>query len=207
MGYHVASQLAAQLYALCLCLNYFAQETVKNNSFSKHDNRHSVENFGIYLGGGLGRRQLADPQKDQHRSDGKVFTQGEGNQQKFISTYASGYRLKFMQEGGQRRCSSAMDASTTRKEKEHVNTYLIGSTKETFHRFPRKYSLPKDKESARPSVNAIWWHGSSPEGSGLSQRRDSLTECKMKGENQRCPSALCVSTSRQQSRKGVTWKD
>lgn len=150
---------------------------MKTNSFSKHDNRHTTENFGIHLGGGLGKK-LTEPHRDQHRSDGQLFAHNEGSQHKFISTYVSGYRLKFnAQEGAQRRCSSAMEDSTahthsTAEEKDHVNVYSIGSTKETFHRYPQKYSLPKNKEGARPSVNTIWWYGSSTD-SGSAQGRDS----------------------------------
>lgn len=180
---------------------------MKNNSFSKHDNRHTVENFGIYLGGGLGRKQQTDPQKDQHRSDSQLFMHNERN--------PSGYRLKLMQEGMEGRCSSAMEGGTAytcwAKDKGHKNVYSRGSTKGTFHRFPHRYSLPKNKEDARPSVNTMWWCSSSPDSELAEQGTDPPSnngERKVKrNENQRCQTALGHSaTTKEHTCKGVTWK-
>lgn len=186
---------------------------MKDNSFSKHDNRHIIENFGIYLGGGLGRKQQTDPQKSQHRSDSQLYMHSGTSQQKFISTYASGYRLKFIQEGMQDRCSSAIEGGTaysrsTGKDKELTNTYRIGSTKETFRRFPHRYSLPKNKESARPSINTIWWYSSSPDRASAHGTGPPSNSGEHKAKRNESRRTLGHSaTAKQHNHKGaVTWK-
>ena len=160
---------------------------MKKNAFSKHDNRHTIENCGIYLQGGFGKK-LAEFHRNQHQSDKQLFAHGEGDQHKFISTYASGYRLKFGEQ--RRRCSSATESTThtypTTKEKWPTNVYSIGTTKDTFRRFPQRYSLPDDKEGARPSVNTIWWYGSSPK-DGLTHSEQETLEGN---ENRRCLTSL-----------------
>jgi hypothetical protein len=160
---------------------------VKNNSFSKHDNRHTTENYGIYLGKGFGKKPT-EPHRNQHKSDKELFTHCEGQPERLVSTYVSGYKLR-PQESAQRRCSSAMDGSTTRKP---TNIYSINSTKETFRRFPQRYSLPKDKEGARPSVNTAWWYGSSPKGAAPAQESDSRKHHQeiKRSENRRCLTSL-----------------
>lgn len=159
---------------------------MKNNAFSKHDNRHSIENCGIYLQEGFGKK-LAGPHKNQHRSDSQLFAHEEVNQQKFISTYASGYL------GNEQRCSSVTEDSTypTTKGKWPLNVYSTGSTKNTFRRFPQRYSLPKDKESARPSANTIWWYGSSPKSGSTHPTSNLSSEQETKGgDENRCQTLL-----------------
>lgn len=78
----------------------------------------------------------------------------------YVSTYASGYKLPGKLPD--RRCSSALDFnrsgthSTTKKDDLHKFRTL--STKDNFRRFPRKYSLPRDLENARPSKSTPWWY-------------------------------------------------
>lgn len=159
---------------------------MKNNAFSKHDNRHTIQHCGVYLGTGLGRRQFLDPKTNQHWSDSRNFT--VGSQQKYTSTYTSGYRrLKEVKSKG--RCSSAslLAPSQSYSRSQPVRRHSISvletkrkpldssnrngntssqipvgthsqTTKNSLHRFPRKYSLPKDMDWAKPSINTRWWH-------------------------------------------------
>lgn len=192
---------------------------MKNNCFSKHDNRYTTENYGVHLGGGFGKK-LTEPHRDQHRSDSQLFTHGEGNQRKVTSTYVSGYRLKFTPQEStrsRRRCSSATEESAARthptaaKDKKHTNVYSIGSTKETFRRYPQRYSLPKDKDGARPSVNTIWWYGSSP-GSDPAQARGRDPPSNHSGEQRvkRSETRRCLTSlgrpAQQPNRQILTWQ-
>lgn len=164
-----------------------------------------IQNCGVYLGTGFGRKQFRDPKRNQHWSDGQefIFT---GSQQKYISTYHSGYKLRrLLEEGSTKgRCSSAIVTAPTapslnhssskdqgkamrrcfssilesrkppapsltavkvRQVPEKPHSQTVGTTKSNMRRFPHKYSLPKDMEGARPSVNTLWWH-SNREGVG-----------------------------------------
>ena len=127
---------------------------MKSNSFSKHDNRHTIENYGVYLGTGLGKRNVSDPARDQHRSDSKLFMDGRTQLRCPTSTYVSGYKLLRFRDSSARRCLSADAASTAKPISPKC---LSASIKERKHRFPHKYSLPKDLEGVRPSVSSAWW--------------------------------------------------
>lgn len=101
---------------------------------------------------------MSDPKRNQHRSDIKDFThEGEGEEAvskpRFISTYVDGY---VQDDNVGRRCHSALENSANGRER--INAYRITSTKDTLHRFPRKYSLPTDGDVVRPSLNTAWWH-------------------------------------------------
>lgn len=174
------------------------QETVKLNSFSKHENRHTIQNHGVYLGEGLGKRK--DPENDQHRSDSQDFNHGEESQKNYVSTYDSGYR----QKGVPRRCGSAMQSTPFSSTNEQHRR--IHSAKQELRRFPRKYALPEDKEHARPSVNTEWWYGSSLGGQGKGSPSNGEPGIK-KGESHRYTTSLQVIAATQRPHlKATTWK-
>lgn len=127
---------------------------MKSNAFSKHDNRHTIENYGVYLGSGLGKRNLSDPSRDLHRSDSKLFMDGVTQLRCPTSTYISGYKLVRFRGSASGRCLSADAASTAQPIPAKCPS---ASTKERLHRFPRKYCLPRDLEGVRPSVSSTWW--------------------------------------------------
>lgn len=131
---------------------------MKSNAFSKHDNRHTIENYGVYLGSGLGKKALSDPTRDQHRSDCKNFMDGRTEQNNFpTSSYVSGYKLITHEDRTSRRCISADGAHTKSQSQRDLAKCHSASAKETLRRFPHKYLLPKDLEGVRPSVSSTWW--------------------------------------------------
>ena len=116
-----------------------------------HDNRHLTEKTGEYLGAGHGRKHVGDV-RNQHLSDNHT---NWGVQSTFNSTYSSDFKKE-------RRVSFG-DKMTLPKI--------------SFHRYPRRYSLPLDKEMVKPSKNTVWWSesaiekepGTTKEGQRLSQ--------------------------------------
>lgn len=134
---------------------------MKSNLFSKHDNRHTVEGYGIYLGGRYGKKHMLDPTKNQQFSHCLHIHLGALEPVTlYNSTYASGYSS----EGGREahsKCSSAATEccshSTAKAKKSLLYKAHIVPTKENFRRFPKRYSLPRDVHIAKPSVNAVWW--------------------------------------------------
>lgn len=90
------------------------QEAVKTNAFSKHDNRHTIENAGVYLGMGLGRKQFQDPKTNQHRTStslSEFLTPKSEHQRRHTSTHSSGHRQR---EGQAKRSNSASVIAATR---------------------------------------------------------------------------------------------
>ncbi len=116
----------------------------------------------MYFGKGLGKKGLSDPSKKQHSSENLI---DHGDHPSYLSTYTSGYKKSQEERQGSAKPGGTINRSTAFvQKKELLDKFHTVSTKQSFHRFPRKHSLLKDKEMAKPSVNTVWWwsHNTNP---------------------------------------------
>ena len=142
------------------------QKTVKENLFSKHDNRHAFQSSGCYFGQGLGKKLEKDSSKNQHRSENHTTWQ---NPPCYVSVYGDSYSHAKSTTGGRdhRRCSSVnctplstmhvCKHSTFRADTELLSKFQT-VTKGSFRRFPRSHSLPDKTITVRPSECTKWWY-------------------------------------------------
>jgi hypothetical protein len=164
---------------------------VKENQFSKHDNRHAFQSSGCYFGQGLGKKLEKDSSKNQHRSENNTMWQD--NPSCYVSVYRDSYNHSNSPTGGRidnrhRRCSSVnctpvstihvCKHSTFRADPELLSKFQT-VTKGSFRRFPRSHSLPHKTITVRPSECTKWWYRSPPRkteqvGEGSSANADSL---------------------------------
>ncbi len=133
---------------------------MKYHSFSKHDNRYTLESYGDHLGGPYGRKH-PDPSINQHFT-GITNTKWNNVTPQYSSTYGSGYgkrEQKRIQTSSESRESTRSYARPT-VDKSILNRFYPVSAKEHFSRFPKRYELPKDIILAKPSLNTSWWPNS-----------------------------------------------
>lgn len=139
---------------------------MKENLFSKHDNRHALQSSGCYFGQGLGKKLEKNSSKNQHRSENHTTWQ---NPPRYVSVYGDSYSHSKSATLGRdhRRCSSVnytpvstthvCKHSTFRADAELLSKFQT-VTKSTFRRFPRSHSLPDRMISVRPSECTKWWY-------------------------------------------------
>ena len=106
---------------------------------------------------------MLDPTRNQQFSQNMYNNTNWGAMILYKSTYTSGYSNKINADGrlAHSRCSSAASEccsySTTKAKNYLLKRAYAVPTKVNFRRFPKKYSLPKETHTAKPSVNTIWW--------------------------------------------------
>ncbi len=124
----------------------FVQSTVKDNLFSKHDNRHTLQRYGEYFGQGLGKQRLKGC--DQHRSDNHISWIGNQTTH-YCSTYKQGYNTKHQR-------SQSAGPSYSRTDEYLLNKFHV-VTKPNFRRFPRHHSLPPTIVRPKDLVSTSLW--------------------------------------------------
>lgn len=118
---------------------------MKNNLFSKHDNRHTLQHCGEYFGQGLGKQRLES--SNQHRSSNHMSWLD--NQTTYCSTYKQGYSKH-------RRSLSAGPESSRNTDEYLLNKFHV-LTKPTFRRFPRHHTLPGTTFRPEDLVSTTLW--------------------------------------------------
>lgn len=138
------------------------QKTVKQNLFSKHDNRHAFQSSGVYFGQGLGKKPMSVAGVNQHRSQDHTTW---NTPVEYTSTYSN----SFYKSNRRRTLSSqplpclpllatpppTTEASTTTT----VAPVVVGSPSTVKrHRFPRSYSrsVPAGLKLS-PSMETTRW--------------------------------------------------
>ena len=186
---------------------------MKENLFSKHDNRHAFQSSGCYFGQGLGKRLEKDGSKNQHRSENHTTWQ---NPPSYVSVYRDSYSHSQSTIGSRdhRRCSSVnctplssmhvYKQSTFRADTKLLNKFQAVS-KDSFRRFPRSHSLPDKMITVRPSECTKWWYRplpkteQSPSGKGSAKcNEDSLVVGESAGKERVHATPLSVLAATQQ---------
>ena len=183
------------------------QKTVKENLFSKHDNRHAFQSSGCYFGQGLGKRLQKDDSKNQHRSENHTTWSSPPN---YVSNYNDGYCSRTGYEHTQhRRCSSVnctplstlhmCKHSTIRADNELLSKFET-VTKSSFRRFPRSHSLPDKMVNVRPSECTKWWYrpqigtGTADHSKGAGTKDTSTEECNKNTQTYTTPLSVLAAT-------------
>lgn len=89
---------------------------------------------------------MLNPSKNQHLSS--QIHINHGVKPNYISTYTSGFEQD----------SNNPITTSNQPERKLLTKFLNVPTKKNFRRFPQRYTLPKDSEKAKPSVNTLWWY-------------------------------------------------
>lgn len=178
---------------------------MKENLFSKHDNRHAFQNSGCYFGQGLGKRLQKDGSRNQHRSENHTTWSSPPN---YVSIYKDGYCSQTGHE--RRRCSSVnctplstlhvCKHSTLRADGELLSKFET-VTKSTFRRFPRSHSLPDKMVNVWPSECTKWWYrpnqttrGTADHSKGEGTKVTSAEECNKKIQTYVTPLSVLAAT-------------
>ncbi|XP_032222034.2 testis-expressed protein 36 [Nematostella vectensis] len=63
-----------------------AETPYRNFRFSKHDNRHTLQDHGVYFGNGLGKKKT--PEKSQHYSNNMItWSMNNNNQSNYMTSF------------------------------------------------------------------------------------------------------------------------
>ena len=135
---------------------------MKQNLFSRHDNRHTLQSCGEYFGQGLGKRIEKDPVRNQHHSDNHTSWSSKLS---YSSTYRQGYGRE--SSTGHRRSVSAghqYQSPTLRTDAALLSKYHI-LTKPNFRRFPHQHTLPGNLDNMKSEdlVSTMLWYSNHSE--------------------------------------------
>ena len=114
---------------------------MKYNLFSKHDNRHTLQQCGEYFGQGLGKRIMKDLVRNQHRSDNHASW---GSSTTYSSTYRQCYSKDLIKH---KRSLSATPSSSLMTDEALLCKFHV-FTKPNFRRYPHEHS-PNDLASTK----------------------------------------------------------
>lgn len=135
-----------------------------------------MQTFGEYFGQGLGKCLERDPVRRQHNSE-KHTSWGDGALY-YATTYTSEYVNKSSRIKVHKRVLSLPEmpvAGSVPHSMPQADKYLLDKfhihTKESFHRFPKKYSLPSSTACSKEIESAALWYNT-PGDSGCSPKEN-----------------------------------